>query len=53
MTTYTASRLGQVNAGGAADALFLKVFAGEVLAAFNTENKVMDKHMVRTIANGG
>lgn len=52
MSNMTTSRIGQVNGGGAADALFLKVFAGEVLAAFNAENKLMDKHMVRTIANG-
>ena len=34
MANATVSRLGQVNASGAADALFLKVWAGEVLTSF-------------------
>ncbi|MFW3388685.1 UNVERIFIED_CONTAM: hypothetical protein RF648_22140 [Kocuria sp. CPCC 205274] len=32
--------------------LFLKVFAGEVLAAFSRSSLAMDKFIVRTIANG-
>lgn len=52
MSNMTTSRIGQVNGAGATDAIFLKVFAGEVLAAFNAENKLMDKHMVRSIASG-
>jgi len=51
--SYTASRLGE-NAGTATNAkeLFLKVFAGEVLTAFNTNNIAMPLHRVRTISSG-
>jgi hypothetical protein len=52
MANATVSRVGQVNAGGAVDALFLKVFAGEVLTSFEQHNVMMDKHQVRTITNG-
>lgn len=52
MSNATVSRVGQVNGAGDVDALFLKVFAGEVLTAFAEKNVMMDKHMVRTIANG-
>ncbi len=52
MADAIVSRLGQVNAAGAADALFLKVFAGEVLTSFEQTNVMMDKHQVRTISNG-
>lgn len=48
----TPSRLGQVNAAGDALALFLKVFAGEVLTAFEQATIMMGKHNVRTIAHG-
>ena len=53
MSNYTASRLGE-KAGGSADPkeLFLKVFAGEVLTAFNTNNIAMPLHRVRTISSG-
>lgn len=52
MSNAIASRLGQINGAGADDALFLKVFAGEVLTSFEQTNVMMDKHQVRTIANG-
>lgn len=52
MSNATPSRLGQVNGAGDVDALFLKVFAGEVLTAFDRETAFKDKHTVRTIANG-
>jgi len=52
MANATVSRTGQVNSAGDATALFLKVFAGEVLTSFSNANVMMDKHMVRTIANG-
>lgn len=52
MSNATVSRLGQTNAAGAVDALFLKVFAGEVLTSFEQTNITMDKHQVRTISNG-
>lgn len=54
MSNYTASRLG-ADAGTAAvgnKELFLKVFAGEVLTAFNTNNIAMPLHRVRTISSG-
>lgn len=46
------SRLGQVNAAGDANALFLKVFSGEILTTFEETNIMKDLHMVRTIQNG-
>jgi len=52
MSNATALRLGQINAGGDATALFLKVFGGEVLTAFDEANVTMDRHMVRQIPNG-
>lgn len=52
MADAIVSRLGQINGSGAVDALFLKVFAGEVLTSFEKTNVMMGKHQVRTIANG-
>lgn len=52
MANATQLAVGQVNGAGASDALFLKVFGGEVLTAFEEANKVMDKHTVRTISSG-
>jgi hypothetical protein len=52
MANATVSRLGQVNAAGDAVALFLKVFAGEVLTAFEQATIMQGLHTVRTIANG-
>lgn len=52
MSNATVTAFGQVNGAGATDALFLKVFGGEVLAAFEEANVVMDKHTVRTIPSG-
>ena len=57
MTNVTPSRLGIVNAaspsGFAADnALFLKVFAGEFLTAFEENNVMKDLHTSRTISSG-
>ena len=46
------SRLGQKAGGSDAKELFLKVFAGEVLTAFNTNNIAMPLHRVRTISSG-
>jgi hypothetical protein len=47
-----ASRLGQQNLAGDTDALFLKVFAGEVLSVFEEANVMMPLHQVRTITSG-
>jgi hypothetical protein len=52
MTAATPSRLGQVNLSGDVEALFLDVFGGEVLAAFETKVQMRDKHMVRQIEHG-
>ena len=50
---FDASRLGLVNnTGGATDALFLKVFAGEVLTAFRKATIFEGLHTVRTISSG-
>lgn len=46
------SRLGQFNAAGDDRELFLKLYAGEVLTAFQQKNVFMDLHRVRTIAKG-
>ena len=52
MANATVSRLGQVNASGDANALFLKVFSGEVLATFQRENQMLGMTSVRQIASG-
>jgi hypothetical protein len=46
------SRLGQANQAGDADALFLKVFSGEIITTFEKNNVMMPLHRVRTIQNG-
>ena len=43
---------GQANSSGAADALFLKVWAGEVMTAFREQNVALDRTVVRSIASG-
>lgn len=45
-------RLGQINEAGDPDALFLKVYAGEVLTAFAEVNKFAENTMVRNISSG-
>ena len=54
MANATVSRLGLVNNSGTGyDALFLKVFSGEVLTAFSENNIFNDSlHNVRTISSG-
>ena len=53
MANFTASRLGLVNNTGTGyDALFLKVFAGEVLSAFRKNTIFENLHVTRTIASG-
>lgn len=46
------SRSGQSNATGSKRELFLKLYAGEVLTAFQTRNVMMPIHRVRTISKG-
>ena len=56
MTNVTPSRLGAANGAAAnfaqKNALFLKVFAGEVLTAFDETNVMKDLHVSRTISSG-
>lgn len=52
MTAATVSRLGQSNLAGADNALFLKVFSGEVMAEFAINNVALSRTMVRTITSG-
>ena len=52
MADASVSRFGQINSAGDAKALFLKVFAGEVLTAFKEACVTEDKHMVRNIQSG-
>ena len=44
--------VGRANAGGSEDALFLKVFAGEVITSFDRASKTAGADMVRSIASG-
>lgn len=52
MADAAPSRLGQANGAGATDALFLKVFSGEVLSSFNANTVMADKTRVRNITSG-
>lgn len=52
MADANPSRLGQANLAGDPKALFLKVFGGEVLTAFNRSSAFRPRHMVRVIPNG-
>lgn len=52
MSNATPSRLGQANATGANDALFLKLYSGELMTSFETECVFRDKHMRRPISGG-
>ena len=52
MANANPSRLGAINQGADVDALFLKVFAGEVLAAFERKNKFLNLTTVRTLEYG-
>ena len=49
---YNPSRLGQDNGAGDAKALFLKLYAGEVLTAFSSASITEGKHFVKTISEG-
>ena len=44
--------VGRVNASGSEDALFLKVFSGEVLTSFEQASVTAGAEMVRSISNG-
>lgn len=52
MANATPSRLGQSGLTGATDALFLKVFSGEVMSTFNANTIMKEKTRIRSIQNG-
>ena len=52
MANTNPSRLGAINGSGNVEALFLKVFSGEILTTFEETNIMKDLHRVRTIQNG-
>lgn len=52
MANATPVSVGKINAGGSEDALFLKVFAGEVLTSFERASVTQGAEMVRSIASG-
>jgi hypothetical protein len=52
MANASVTRIGQINAAGDVDALFLKVFAGEVLTAFDEANVMLGRTYVRSISSG-
>lgn len=52
MANNNLTRPGQINLAGDTDAMFLKVFSGEVLAAFQENNVFMPLHFVRSITSG-
>jgi len=52
MTAANPASIGKINAGGSEDALFLKVFSGEVLTAFERSSVTQGADMVRSISNG-
>ena len=49
---YTVSFQGQNNLSGDVRDLFLKLYAGEVLTAFEEKKVIMDKVRTRTISKG-
>jgi len=52
MSNATPASIGRVNASGSEDALFLKVFSGEVITSFDRASKTQGADSVRSIANG-
>jgi len=52
MSDATVNRFGADNGGVDKSALFLKVYGGEVMTAFEEANVTLDKHMIRSINSG-
>lgn len=52
MSNYNPSIIGQAAGAGDQNALFLKLFSGEVMTAFERANTALDRTMVRTISQG-
>ena len=51
-TNYVGHRSGMVNAANNSRALFLKLYAGEVMTAFQTKNIMMNYTRTRNIKKG-
>ena len=49
---FSPTRSGLIQGGSDVDALFLKVFSGEILTSFSEANVMKDLHMLRTISSG-
>ena len=52
MSNAIPASIGRVNASGSEDALFLKVFSGEVITSFERASKTQGADSVRSIASG-
>lgn len=52
IATNAISNPGQILSDGDREALFMKVFTGEVLTAFSRASVMMSRHQVRTISHG-
>ncbi len=52
MSNANVTRLGQINGAGEVDATFAKVYAGEVITAFEQSTVMADRHLVRSIDSG-
>jgi hypothetical protein len=52
MADITIAKQGQIQNAGDELALYLKVFAGEVITAFERSSKCIENHIVRTIEHG-
>jgi len=52
MASATPTRLGQVNVAGAVDALFLKMYAGMVIASYARHNQYESRAFIKTITAG-
>lgn len=52
MANATPASIGRVNASGSEDALFLKIFAGETITAFERSSVTDGHEMVRSISSG-
>ena len=52
MSNAIPASIGRVNASGSEDALFLKVFSGEVITSFERASKTQGADSIRSIASG-
>lgn len=52
MANATPIAIGQINGAGVTDAMFLKIYGGEVLTAFDEVNVTQGRHIIRTIPHG-